>query len=182
VLGRRFELCRGEFHPKQIRFVLGTAGFLLYSRCLSLGEKSSFILRRYPYSLSLYRRKTSSYVIRSNFRWSVFFFRSVPIFILFYSIFPYPSQELVVALQWIVIVFENSFLSVALHELRETTPFSSAQAATARFMGSAPPLPSGTDVSSSPVNTLRRHASRDRIREPNAGKVIRVQYSATVQN
>ncbi|KAI5723075.1 hypothetical protein M8J76_000957 [Diaphorina citri] len=85
---------------------------------------------------------------------------------------PLVRKELVVALQWIVIVFENSFLSVALHELRESTPFSSAQAATARFMGSAPPLPSGTDVSSSPVNTLRRHASRDRIREPNAGRDV----------
>uniref|UniRef100_A0A8D8TJF2 Regulatory-associated protein of mTOR n=1 Tax=Cacopsylla melanoneura TaxID=428564 RepID=A0A8D8TJF2_9HEMI len=85
---------------------------------------------------------------------------------------PLVRKELVVALQWIVIVFENKFLSVAVSELQRESQSSSS----GRFMSSSgftgPPLPplgpgasSELSSASSPVNTLRRHASRDRIRE-----------------
>ncbi|KAL1130820.1 hypothetical protein AAG570_012061 [Ranatra chinensis] len=60
---------------------------------------------------------------------------------------PLVRKELVVALQNMVLVFENSFLSVAMQEMRD---------------GSQVVL--GSDVMLSPISTLRRNASRDRLK------------------
>ncbi|XP_075231155.1 regulatory associated protein of MTOR complex 1 [Lycorma delicatula] len=60
---------------------------------------------------------------------------------------PLVRKELVIALQWMVLVFENSFLSVALQELREGAHVVIAQ-----------------DVTMSPISTLKRNASRDRLK------------------
>ncbi|XP_054282022.1 regulatory-associated protein of mTOR-like isoform X2 [Macrosteles quadrilineatus] len=65
---------------------------------------------------------------------------------------PLVRKELVVALQWMVLVFENSFLSVALHELRRDS--SQVDKATDVL----------SDAMLSPTSSLKRNVSRERIR------------------
>ncbi|XP_046663293.1 regulatory-associated protein of mTOR isoform X2 [Homalodisca vitripennis] len=65
---------------------------------------------------------------------------------------PLVRKELVVALQWMVLVFENSFLSVALQELLRD----SSQVVVATDVLS--------DATLSPTSSLKRNVSRDRMR------------------
>ncbi|XP_069683368.1 regulatory-associated protein of mTOR [Periplaneta americana] len=60
---------------------------------------------------------------------------------------PLVRKELVVALQWMVLLFENSFLSVALQE-----------------EGRTPQMAALADINMSPIMGMRRIASRDRLK------------------
>ncbi|PSN48417.1 Regulatory-associated protein of mTOR [Blattella germanica] len=65
---------------------------------------------------------------------------------------PLVRKELVVALQWMVLLFENSFLSVAIQQETRT-----------------PQLAALADISMSPIMGMRRIASRDRLKMLSSG-------------
>ncbi|XP_063240592.1 LOW QUALITY PROTEIN: regulatory-associated protein of mTOR [Bacillus rossius redtenbacheri] len=64
-----------------------------------------------------------------------------------YDMSPLVRKELVAALQWVVLIFENAFLKVALQE-----------------EGSRPTVVTVGDVTMSPLMGLRRNASRDKLK------------------
>ncbi|GFG29093.1 hypothetical protein Cfor_00263 [Coptotermes formosanus] len=68
---------------------------------------------------------------------------------------PLVRKELVVALQWMVLLFENSFLSVALQE-----------------EGRTPQMAALADISMSPIMGIRRIASRDRLKMLSPGSLF----------
>nr|CAD7200185.1 unnamed protein product [Timema douglasi] len=72
-----------------------------------------------------------------------------------YDMSPLVRKELVVALQWMVLIFENSFLKVALQE-----------------EGSRPTVVNLGDASMSPLMGMRRIASRDRLKMLSPGSLF----------